>query len=99
LTGTTSYRISVNEVPDVGEEVPLVSLNTSVALTLPATGTVQTRKFILDTKDPFVISATVTSGYLIMYVGLYPESPKSRYQFYAEGDNKKEVRISVRQTD
>jgi len=34
-----------------------------------------------------------------MYVGLFPESPRSRYQYYVEGDNKRELRISVRQTD
>jgi len=31
MTGTTSYRISVNEVPDVGEEVIVISLNTTSA--------------------------------------------------------------------
>lgn len=64
-----------------------MTLNTSVALTLPATGTVSQRKFILDCKDPFTIRASVTAGYLIMFVGLYPEAPRTKYQFYAEGSS------------
>ncbi len=39
-TGNSVYRIAVNEIPDVGEEVPLIALNTSQTFTLPATGTV-----------------------------------------------------------
>lgn len=40
MTGTTAYRIAVNEVPDVGEEVMMINTNTSYPFTLPATGTV-----------------------------------------------------------
>jgi len=35
----------------------------------------------------------------LIYVGLYPENQRTRYQYYADGDSKKELRISVRQTD
>jgi hypothetical protein len=78
-TGNTVYRIAVNEVPDVGEEVMTIPLNTSQSFTLPATGTVTQRKFIVLTKDPFEIQATVTMGYLVMYVGLYPNSPLNKF--------------------
>ena len=41
ITNTSStYGISVNYIPDSGEEVPVLSLNTNYQITLPATGTV-----------------------------------------------------------
>jgi len=97
MTGNSQYRIAVNEVPDVGEEVLTVALNTSYPFTLPATGTVSQRKFILDSKDHFEITATVTTGYLIMYVGLYPNSPLNRFQWKAEGSTN--LKVYVKQTD
>jgi hypothetical protein len=66
-------------MPDVGEEVPIIPVNTNQSLTLPATGAVAQRKFILDSMSSFSISAYVNTGYLVMYVGLYPDNAVARY--------------------
>lgn len=57
VTGTSVYRLTVSNIPDVGEEVPVLAPNTNYTVTLPATGTVQQRKFIMDCKDPFKVQA------------------------------------------
>ena len=87
MTGNTNYRIAVNTVPDIGLEVPFIPVNTSQSFTLPATGTVTQRKFILFSKDPFQITAQVTLGYLVMYVGLYPDTPLSDSQWTTQGSS------------
>lgn len=93
MTGTTAYRIAINEVPDVGEEVLMIDTNTSYPFTLPATGTVSQRKFILDCKDHFEVTAQVSMGYLIMYVGLYPNSPSNKFQWKAEGSSNLKIYV------
>jgi hypothetical protein len=69
-SSSATYRISVNSLPDVGEEVVVLSLNTNYTITLPSTGTVTQRKFILDVKDPFSVIGVVTTGYANMYIGM-----------------------------
>jgi hypothetical protein len=39
-TGINSYLLTVNNVPDIGEEVPVLATNTNNSLVLPATGSV-----------------------------------------------------------
>ncbi len=84
-------------MPDVGNEVNDISVGDYNSFTLPATGTASQRRFILATKDPFTITATVNTGYLVLYVGLYPDSILEDFQWKAEGDE--ELSINVKQTD
>lgn len=66
-------------------------------MTLPATGAVAQRKFILDATDSFTVTARVTTGLLVMYVGLYPNNAVTRFQWKAEGTGT--VSIAIKQTD
>jgi hypothetical protein len=36
----TNYKIYTNYLPDVGEEVPILSINNNYTVTLPSSGTV-----------------------------------------------------------
>ena len=72
-TTNSNYRLSFNAVPDTGENVDVIALNTSVSQTLPAISVAKQMKFLLDSKDPITITAKVTTGYLNMFVGLYPD--------------------------
>jgi hypothetical protein len=96
---TTQYRISVNYVPDVGEEVAILNTNQNYTVTLPATGTVTQRKFILDSKDNFFINAIVTTGLANIYVGLYPNNAQSKFSWSASASAGKTAKIAVKQTD
>ena len=44
-----------------------------------------------------MIKAYVNTGFLIMYVGLYPDNAVSKYQWMVQGSGA--VSISVKQTD
>lgn len=54
-------------------------------MSLPSTGSVTQRKFLLESMDHFVISFTVATGNVIVYAGLYPEQPLTKYAWRAEG--------------
>jgi len=44
------------------------------------------RKFLLESMDHFVISFIVATGKVIVYAGLYPEQPLTKYAWRAEGE-------------
>lgn len=61
-TAQATYRLSVTQMADVGEEVPVITVGQSIAVTLPAVGAVAQRKFVLDNKESFSVSVTVSTG-------------------------------------
>lgn len=70
---TTNYRLSITTTPDGGEEVVAISNNNvPVSLSLPSTATSMQRKFILDNKEPFKLTAQVRTGNVFMYVSPVP---------------------------
>lgn len=40
---------------------------------------------MLTSKDPFTVSLTIATGYAIVYVGLYPDQPLTKFAWRAEG--------------
>jgi hypothetical protein len=69
---TSSYRVSMTPTPDGGEEVPMILNGQGVTVSLPSTGTTVQRRFLVDSKEPVTVSATVRTGSVIMYVSLVP---------------------------
>jgi hypothetical protein len=97
FTATNSnFRLSFNAVPDTGENVDVIALNSSISQTLPAISVAKQMKFLLDSKDPVTITARVTTGYLNMFVGLYPDQ-SANYQYFAAGSST--LTINIKQTD
>lgn len=82
---SSSYRISLAEIPDNGDDIAMVVVGDPNSLQLPATGSVAQRKFLLESKNPFTIQVTLATGYAIVYVGLYPDAPLTKYAWKAEG--------------
>jgi hypothetical protein len=72
LVPKSSYRISVSNTADGGEEVPYIGVGKSLGITLPSSGATIQRRFILDSKEPFSIVADINSGSIAMYVTLVP---------------------------
>jgi hypothetical protein len=82
---------------DSGDSVTLLTVNSPTGFTLPSTGSVSQYKFLLDSKDPFIISLTLATGYAIVYVGLYPNQPLT-YAWSVQGGIGT-MSIKVRTTD
>lgn len=88
----------MNEIADAGDDIPLINVGEPNSLQLPATGSVAQRKFLLDSKNPFSIQVTLATGYTIVYVGLYPDAPLTKYAWKSEGGIGT-INMRVRTTD
>ncbi len=58
----SSYRISISNIADGGEEVPYINVGQSLNIILPSTGATIQRRFILDSKEPFSLVGDINSG-------------------------------------
>ena len=90
----STYSVSVSPTADGGETVPIMALGSTVNVQLPSTGSTVQWRFILDSKMPFSVSASVSSGQLNMYVSLDPgSSQKAIWQ--TSGSSSNPISINV----
>lgn len=73
--GGSNYDIIMQSQPDAGDSLQILSNNVALPLTLAATGSTVTVKFILDSKDSFNVQCLLATGYVNIYIGLYPDAP------------------------
>jgi hypothetical protein len=76
-TNLTQYKIQFSQVSNNGTTVPLLANNKQVSYSSTSSGTRNWTKFIVDSKEAFVISLVVASGTVNLRVMLDPTNQTS----------------------
>ena len=85
-------------LPDGGEEVPYVQPGQTLSISMPSTGSTLQRRFLLDQKEPFTVSADVANGRVLMYIGLAP-GQTGKWLWKADAPKGQVTSISVKTSD
>lgn len=97
-TGASTYRVYISENGDAGSDITAISIGNPASITLPGIGTVDQRKFLVNSKDAISVEFTISTGSIIAYIGLYPESPLTKSAWKVEGSTGT-VKLRIRTTD